>query len=198
MKQYLAELANPMDSPLSFSKHYSPIDVPFLETESHGDYDRRTWRERSHYTGEQSVENLHGEVFIPPMMIKNAISNAAKYLSVRIPGKGQSTYTKHFEAGLMVTDSIMLGIKKSELKSETLYLPADGQRGGTKRVDRTFPRIESWKGTVTLLVYDETVTGDVLREHLIEAGKFIGLGRFRPRNNGYYGRFFVTDFGCVS
>ena len=98
----------------------------------------------------------------------------------------------------MVTDSIMLGIKKSELKSETLYLPADGQRGGTKRVDRTFPRIESWKGTVTLLVYDETVTGDVLREHLIEAGKFIGLGLFRPRNNGYYGRFFVTDFGCVS
>ena len=28
---------------------------------------------------------------------------------------------------------------------------------------------------------------------LREAGKFIGIGRFRPRNNGYYGRFDVES-----
>jgi hypothetical protein len=89
MKIYLAELKS--ESPLSFGRHYSHIDVPLLEKESHSDYDQRTWRERAHYNHEE-------EVFIPPMMIKNAISNAAKYLSIRIPGKGKSTYTKHIES----------------------------------------------------------------------------------------------------
>jgi len=46
---------------------------------------------------------------------------------------------------------------------------------------------------VVFHVIDETVTRDVLAQHLAEAGKLIGIGRFRPRNNGYYGRFNVTS-----
>jgi hypothetical protein len=44
---------------------------------------------------------------------------------------------------------------------------------------------------VEFLVLDETITQDVFAEHLTEAGRFIGIGRFRPRSNGYYGRFTV-------
>ena len=40
-------------------------------------------------------------------------------------------------------------------------------------------------------ILDDTITEDVFKEHLEEAGKFIGIGRFRPRNNGFYGRFAV-------
>jgi hypothetical protein len=36
---------------------------------------------------------------------------------------------------------------------------------------------------------DETITRDVLERHLIDAGNFIGIGRWRPRMNGLYGRF---------
>ena len=39
----------------------------------------------------------------------------------------------------------------------------------------------------------ETITLSVFRKHLEEAGKFIGIGRFRPRNNGFYGRFEVKE-----
>ena len=28
----------------------------------------------------------------------------------------------------------------------------------------------------------------------LAGGQFIGMGRFRPRNNGYYGRFNVENF----
>jgi hypothetical protein len=38
---------------------------------------------------------------------------------------------------------------------------------------------------------DETVTPPVFEEHLREAGSFVGVGRFRPRQGGYYGRFVV-------
>ena len=167
-------------SPLSFSKY---VQEPKLEREGHAEYDLRTWRERLHY-------NAKNEVFIPPMMVKNTLSAAAKYRGEQIPGKGKSNYTKHFEAGIMITEQMFLGIQKDDVKMEALYVPSDGKRGGTTRVVKNFPKIdEGWSGEITVHILDDIITRDVLERHLADAGNFIGLGRFRPRQNGYYGRF---------
>jgi len=158
-----------------------------LNREAPDDYEKRTWRERLH-------ANERGNVFIPPMAFKNALSEIAKFLSVQIPGKGKSTYTKHFEAGVLVLDALELPIKKADVPGEWLLVPSDGRRGGGSRVRRCFPVIQSWKGEVTFTVLDDTITKDVFERHLRDAGSFIGIGRFRPRNNGYYGRFEVEKF----
>jgi hypothetical protein len=155
-----------------------------LNKESADDYEKRTWRDRLHI-GED------GRVFIPPMAFKNALSEIAKFLSKNIPGKGKATYTKHFEAGVLVMDAVPLPFKKEDVPGEWLFVPADGRRGSGKRVRRCFPVIREWTGEVTFHVLDDTLTKDVFEEHLREAGSFIGIGRFRPRNNGYYGRFSV-------
>jgi hypothetical protein len=170
-------------APYSQSKRYV---VPKLEKESHADYEARTWRERLHTTPD-------GNVFIPPMSFKNCLAEVAQFLSVKIPGKGKATWTKHFLAGVLVSEPLILPNKKDAVTGEWLYVPSDGKRGGGTRVDKCFPVIPSWKGDVTFYVLDETITQDVFREHLQEAGKFIGIGRFRPRNGGYYGRFEVLD-----
>lgn len=170
-------------SPYSQSKHYTTNK---LEKEGDKDYEARTWRDRMHTTEA-------GEVFIPPMSFKNCLSEAAKFLSVRIPGKGKSTYTKHFEAGVLVTDALRLGLDASEVKGEWLFVPSDGIRGSGKRVDKCFPVIHEWVGEVTFYVLDETITKDVFLDVLKQAGAFIGIGRFRPRNNGFYGRFTVES-----
>ncbi len=168
-------------SPYSQSKHYN---TEKLAKELHKDYEARTWRDRLHTT-------LDGEVFIPPMSFKNCLSEAARFLSVQIPGKGKSTYTKHFEAGVLVTDALHLGVKATDVKGEWLFVPSDGKRGGGSRVDKCFPVIHEWGGDVTFHILDETITEDVFLQHLQQAGAFIGVGRFRPRNNGFYGRFKV-------
>ena len=54
--------------------------------------------------------------------------------------------------------------------------------------------IPSWNGVATVYILDETVTKDVFEKHVKEAGRFIGMGRFRPKNNGFYGRFKPTKF----
>jgi hypothetical protein len=182
MKTFKATLKSA--SPYSQSKF---INVDKEPKESADDYEKRTWNERLHATPD-------GFVFIPPMAFKNCLSEAAKYLSIQIPGKGKATYTKHFEAGLMIMDPVVLGIKKSDVPGEWLHVPSDGRRGGTKRVTKKFPIIHEWDGDLIVHVLDETITGEVLRQHLEQAGKFIGVGRFRPRNNGYYGRFDLVDF----
>ena len=158
----------------------------------------RTWREHLH-----ADEN--GIVFIPPTAFKNCLSEAAKYMSLPIPGKGKSTYTKNFEAGVMVAKPLSLGLKKDAVDYERLYLPAKGDRGGSKRVWKYYPIIPAWEGDVEFIVVDETVlqtsvrdkSKTVLQEVLEGAGSFIGIGRFRPRNNGYYGRFEVTKMKIV-
>lgn len=158
--------------------------MPKLDKEQPKDYEKRTWRERLHVDSD-------GNVFIPPMTFKNCLSDAAKYLGVKIPGKGNNSYKKHFEAGVLVFDVLTLPIKKNDVPGEWLFLPSDGVRGGGKRVDKCMPVIQNWSGDVTFHVLDETITEDVFTEHLRQAGRFIGIGRFRPIKNGFYGRFNV-------
>lgn len=168
-------------SPYSQSRHYA---VDKLDKEIARDYERRTWRQRMHITDS-------GHVFIQPMAFKNCLSEAAKFLGIQIPGKGKSTYTKHFEAGVLVTDGLQLPILASDVEGEWLFVPSDGRRGGGSRVEKCFPVIREWSGAVTFYVLDETITPEVFEYHLRQAGQFIGIGRFRPRNNGFYGRFSV-------
>lgn len=169
-------------SPYSQSKHYL---TEKLSKESPKDYEVRTWRDRLH-------TDKDGNVFIPPMAFKNCLSECAKFLSIRIPGKGQATYTKHFEAGVLVTEPLVLPIKKADVDGEWLFVPSDGKRGGGTRVDKCFPIIQEWEGTVNFMILDQTITKDVFEQVLVDAGRFIGIGRFRPRNNGFYGRFDVS------
>jgi hypothetical protein len=178
-------------APYSQSKPYL---TEYKPGESHDDYRERTWREHLH------VDN-DGMVFIPPGALKNSIAEAAKFMAIKIPGAGNATYTKHVEAGVACIKPIGLGIKAKEVKPETLFLPSDGKRGSGSRVWKTLPFIPEWSGDVELIVLDETVlqtsqrSGNPVLQDIIEAcGQYIGLGRFRPRNNGWYGRFTVENF----
>jgi hypothetical protein len=175
-------------SPYSQSKKYY---VEKFDRELPKDYETRTWRERQHYDSE-------GRVFIPPMAIKNCLAEAAKFLSIQIPGKGKATYTKHFEAGTLVTEPLLLVapsgkfVHKDEVEGQWLFVDSGGKRGGSNRVDRCFPVVPQWTASGQVIVLDEIITEDVMKEHLEKAGAFIGIGRFRPRNNGFYGRFKVA------
>jgi hypothetical protein len=168
-------------SPYSQSRAH---ETPKKEKETPDAYEVRTWPEKAHFDDK-------GAVFIPPMSFKMSLDAAAKYLSIQIPGKGKSTYTKHFASGVLVLNPVYVGVKKSELRYDRIHANADGVRGSGKRVWRYFPRIEDWKADVEFNIYDEAVTRDVFTRVLEEAGKFIGIGRFRPQNGGFYGRFAV-------
>lgn len=175
-------------SPYSQSKHYV---VDKLPKELAGDYEKRTWRERLHVDKDNYV-------VIPPMSFANSLKEAAKYLSIPVPGKGKSLFTKHFEAGVMVPEPLQLPIKKEDVDEEWVFVPSDGQRGGSTRVDKCFPLIREWEGTVTFYIMDDVITQDVFRQVLETSGALIGIGRFRPRNWGYYGRFIVEEIEWLS
>jgi len=180
MKMYSIQLESMPASPITFGRYHG---APKKATESHDAYEERTCMERAHFDETDSV-------FIPPNMLKNALVEAAKYLSEKIPGKGQQTYGKKFMGGVSVTDPIMLGIKKKALEPDKVFVPADGTAGGGKRVWRTFPMLKQWKGVAKIYVLDEeSINEAALMRVLTACGQYIGLGTFRPAKNGYHGRF---------
>ncbi len=157
-------------------------ETPKLDRETADAHEARTWREKCHVTPD-------GFIFIPPMSFKQALDRAASMLGQQIPGKGKATFTKFFLSGVLCTDRVVLPIKKADVRGERIHANADGVRGSGKRVWRTFPVIDSWQADVTFYVLADEITPKVFEEHLRQAGQFVGIGRFRPQNGGYFGRF---------
>lgn len=169
-------------------------ETPKLNKENPADWEKRTWIEKAHW-------NEEGHMVIPALAFKNAIAEAAKYLSEQIPGKGKATYTKHFEAGVsVVEDNVILlkgePITRDTIMGDTLHVPSDGRRGGGSRVNRTFPTVpRGWTTTIEFMIFDDIITEEVFTRILKQAGQLIGIGSFRVRNNGVRGRFEPTN--CI-
>lgn len=160
-------------------------NTPKLDKENHNDYEERTWRERMHY-------NEDGIIFIPPMQFCNSLKEAAKFLSISIPGKGKATYTKNFESGVLVMNPLYTQTNINDVIKDSQHVPSDGRRGGTTRVLKHFGIIRKWHGVVEYIIMDDTITKPVFEQVLEASGQLIGIGRFRPRNWGYYGTFKVN------
>ncbi|SCM71561.1 conserved hypothetical protein [uncultured Pleomorphomonas sp.] len=174
-------------TPYSQSRAIDPDEHPKLPKEDAAGYDKRLWREKS-------TVNADGTVCIPAMALKMSIDEAIKRLNIGIPGRGKSTYTKFFLAGQICDADVPIGIKKDDLESITIWANADGVRGSGKRVKRIFPYIQSWSGTATFAILDDVIPKDIFERALVEAGRLVGIGRFRPEKGGMIGRFYVDGF----
>lgn len=184
-------------SPISFSK---PIEAVKEPGESHDAFMERTWRQHLHVASD-------GSVFVPPGAIKNALARAAQYRGESVPGQGKATWTKHFKAGLMVTNPLPLftqgkngkPIMAEDVEGERLFLPSDCKTGGGSRVWKRYPTIPEWEARhCTIHLIDQVLCDNTAKvlEYLECAGQFVGLLRFRPINGGYYGRFVVEDWNA--
>lgn len=168
-------------SPYSQSRAH---EAEKLSRELPDDYEKRTWREKCH-------ADDAGHVLIPPMAFKLGLDKASSMLSMQIPGRGKATYTKFFVSGTLVTEPLVLPVKKVEVAPVRVHCNADGKRGSGSRVWRIFPVVEQWQGKVTFTVMADEVTKDVFERVIKQFGSFVGVGRFRPENGGYFGRFVV-------
>lgn len=189
---------------LASASYYSQsnyIRTPRGPKQKADDHERQCWRERAHVVEEGK---LKGRMLIPAQQLKNALTNAAKFLSIKVKGKGNATYSKHFAAGIMVEDDVVLPIVAADMKpqsepgaagepafGEERMCSADGRPGGSKKVAKIFPLVREWSGVVRFIVVDDTIDDETFAYHLEQAGKMIGIGRWRPEKNGRYGRFAV-------
>lgn len=170
-------------SPYAQSRYHN---TPPLDGEQPDAKEERTWMNKAHV-------DATGMVFIPQMALSGCIKEAAKFLNKKIPGKRNETWTKHFESGVLVLNPVPLNINIKDVRKHSVHASADGSPGGKKRVLRYFPTVDQWKGTVEFTILDDMITKEIFGEVLDVSGNLIGLGAFRVRNRGYFGRFKVVS-----
>lgn len=172
-------------SPYSQSNFFASEPEP---KESKGAFEARCWREKMHVDSE-------GYMVIPPMSLKYSVDEACKRLALQVPGEGKTRYTKYLEAGYFVSSPPRTNWKADDVQGEWLMQDPNGKKGkaGGARVRRCFPTVPSWTATVEFVLLDDKITKEIFMQCLESAGLFVGIGRFRPENQGYYGRFKVKE-----
>lgn len=167
-------------APMTQSQDVSHI--PKNSGEGPDAFDARVWMHKAY--------QKDGLVHIKPFALQSCIIDGAKHAKEKIQGKGNSTWGKKFESGIMVEGDVNLNVRVEDLIERPVFVHANGQRGSGSRVIRRFPEISNgWTATAKVYILDDEITRDVFEKALQRAGMFVGLGQFRPQNRGTNGRF---------
>lgn len=122
--------------------------------------------------------------YIPADHIQAALVKSG--VDFKVTGKRGKTFKNLINAALVVTpDKLYLGKKKPDFIDEHFVNVSRNQ------ILRSRPGFnQGWQTEFTLLLLDEQLPKGVVKEILVNAGKFVGIGDWRPR----YGRFEVMSF----
>lgn len=121
--------------------------------------------------------------FIPSDHIVGSLINAGALVKSKV-GNGKKSM-KNIVAGMF------------SIKEEKIRLPIDYEIDKRSAVNRNVkarvivirPKWNKWKADFTLMVDNDTITKETIEQIITYAGQYIGIGSFRPTNNGSFGRF---------
>ena len=188
MRHVKVHLENIPGSPYSSSAMH---DTPFLDRESHEDWDKRTWREHC-------TINRDGQVCIPAMAFKLNLDSAAFKLGMKVPNRRGAMYKGFFTSGIICDHDVPIAngsaLTKDSADCRLISAHANGRRGSGSRVPRRFPEFPVWHGIAEFTILDDIITAEVFEQHVKAGGIIVGVGRFRPENGGTNGRFRATKF----
>lgn len=141
---------------------------------------------RSEYIGGLYYDDVNG-VHVPGANFKSCLVEAAKL----------NKLGTEFKRSLLVIDECIPlqydGPKTPEtLANDPRFVLAKSVKVGTARLMRHRPRFPAGWSFVASIEYDESrIDPSELQTVLANAGRYIGLGDWRPATGGTYGRFTV-------
>jgi hypothetical protein len=118
----------------------------------------------------------------PSSHIEGALITASKDMIL----KGRRSFRDTFKAGITVEPE-MIPLSNQAWKTDSRMVVMPTTRG---HVVRSRPRFENWELTFDITVTDPNINEGILGEALKSAGRYIGIGDFRPK----FGTFEVTSF----
>ena len=138
----------------------------------------------------KKLYSINGTIYQPASHIRGTLINAGKDL--RIKGKGKATYSKTLASMVVVEPEAI----PHKFKEWTVF-PACTVNPSTKgRIVTYRPKFDKWELEFRLIIDDE-VPIEVVKEALERAGRYVGIGDWRPATKGMYGKFMVTKFDVV-
>lgn len=127
------------------------------------------------------------EIYQPATHIERALIDAGK--KIKVKGQGKATFSKLFGSMVSIEEDIIPHqIVDFETYKTLVVIPS------TKgRVMRYRPMFRKWKLSFTINAEDE-IPKEAINESLQIAGKYVGIGDWRPEKKGKFGKFQVVKF----
>jgi len=133
------------------------------------------------------IYSSDGVVYQPATHLRGSLVNAGKDL--RVKGKGKATYSKLFASMVMIEpEAIEHKFTDFDVHVVRTVNPNTKGQNMTKR-----PRLKKWELDFEMILDDE-IPEDVAKEALDRAGKYVGIGDWRPSTKGVHGKFQVVKF----
>ena len=131
--------------------------------------------------------NSDGVIYQPATHIERALIEAAK--KIRVKGRGKATYSKLFGSMVSIpTLDITHLVDDYEIFKALVVIPS------TKgRVMRYRPMFRDW-ALKFVIEFEDEIPSEVIKEALEIAGRYVGIGDWRPEKKGKFGKFQVVYF----
>jgi hypothetical protein len=136
-------------------------------------------------------DGVKGKYFIPSDQIQGAMINAGALSKSKV-GNAKKSMKNIVAAMFSINPEKIFLANSYEIDKRSAV-----NRNIKARVICIRPRWDKWQAEFTLLIDNDTITESTARQILEDAGNYIGIGSFRPQNNGKYGRFKITKFNKV-
>ncbi len=151
--------------------------------------EKTTSRAKKVYVAEDEAEKKtyrtkEGKLFLPSTHFKAAMVKAATDFKMT----GRKSYKDYVKSGIFIDET---EIVLDQQKYEIFACPVVIQRA---RVMSWRPMFKEWSCQFTLELADEMLKVDDIKEILEAAGRFKGVGDFRPE----HGRFVVKSFNKIA
>lgn len=128
-----------------------------------------------------------GPCYIPAEQIRGALINAGSYVKAKVGGRSKSM--KQIVAAMfMVSPDEIIIPEYSAIDKRSAV-----NKNVKARVIVVRPRWNQWSAEFTLSVDEDSITKETIQQIIEYAGKYVGIGSFRPTNNGMFGRFELTE-----
>jgi hypothetical protein len=128
-----------------------------------------------------------GKICQPADHLIGALRKAGSKFSVK--GSGKATYRLLLGSGVVTISPDMIPHLNQNYTIDRR--PVVVQRA---RIVRSRPMLSAWSLAFTLEFDEDEISAETLNEILVYAGRFVGIGDFRPACGGQFGRFLVERF----
>ncbi len=130
--------------------------------------------------------NPQGQCYIPSDQIRGALIGAGTYMKAKVGGRSKSMKT--LVAATFVPNEEQIIIPDYDAVDKRSAV----NRNIKARIIVIRPKWTTWEAEFTLNIHEDTITAETVKELLTYAGAYVGIGSFRPTNNGMFGRFEVV------
>lgn len=127
--------------------------------------------------------NQQDTCYIPSEHVRGSLIAAGSFVKAKVGGRSKSM--KQIVAAMFMVSPFDLVLPEYDSIDKRSAV----NRNVKARVIVIRPKWNRWSVVFTLSIDEDSITIDTVTQIIEYAGKYVGIGSFRPANNGMFGRF---------